>query len=139
MLPAQNHQVIFRSRLKYACCGLIVICMGLLSRSNHANLPKFIVTYAGDALWALTAFLGVGFLFPSLSPWRVSALTAAFSGIIEVSQLYHQPWLDAVRHTFMGALVLGKGFLWSDLLCYAAGISIGLFAELTIGRRERRT
>ena len=40
---------------------------------------------------------------------------------VEVSQLYHTPLLDAVRQTTPGALVLGQGFLWSDLVCYVVG------------------
>ena len=46
------------------------------------------------------------------------------------------PWLDALRATLFGRLVLGQGFLWSDLVCYAAGIAIGVVAELAL--RVRR-
>ena len=46
-----------------------------------------------------------------------------------MSQLYHAPWIDAIRDTLPGALVLGYGFLWSDLACYAAGVALGAGVE----------
>lgn|SRR5262245_37632130 len=133
-----NDRIFFRSRLSYASCVLLVTCLGLASRSKQIPLPTFIALYAGDTLWALMVFLLIGILFPSLSTWRVAALAALFSLIIEVSQLYHAPWLDRVRHTRPGALVLGQGFLWSDLVCYAIGIALGLYAELTIEGLRRK-
>ena len=85
--------------------------------------------YAGDTLWALVAFLGIGLLLPRASTWRVAALAMSFSVMIEVSQLYHAPWIDSIRGTTLGALVLGHGFLWSDLACYAVGVGIGVLIE----------
>jgi hypothetical protein len=53
---------------------------------------------------------------------------------VEVSQLYHAPWIDAIRQTRLGGWVLGFGFLWSDLACYAVGIATGAVAELGLSR-----
>lgn len=118
-----------RSRAAYAASILLVICLGLLSRSNHIPLPAFIATYAGDTLWALLVFLGFGWLFPAYSTIRVALYAAAFSLGIELSQLYHTPWLDALRTNRLAALVLGQGFLWSDLVCYAVGVTLGILLE----------
>ena len=52
-----------------------------------------------------------------------------FALVIETSQLFHTPWLDALRANRFAALVLGQGFLWSDLLCYAVGIALGVVME----------
>ncbi len=51
----------------------------------------------------------------------------------------HAPWIDGIRNTTLGGLVLGFGFLLSDLVCYLVGIAAGAFAELTMRRwREKR-
>lgn len=120
-----------RSRLAYALLIALVIGLGLGSRSVSFSsyLPTFIREYAGDTLWALMAFLGFGFLFPKFSTWRVAALALSFAIFIECSQLYHAPWLDAIRHTRLGGLILGFGFLWSDLVCYVVGIALGVAFE----------
>ena len=85
--------------------------------------------YAGDTLWALAAFLGIGLVRPRASTWRAAAVAMSFSVMIEVSQLYHAPWIDSVRGTTLGGLILGYGFLWSDLVCYAVGVGLGIVIE----------
>ena len=126
------------ARAAYLFAAVAAIVLGLASRRYAALLPEFVAAYAGDFLWALTAYLGVRFLFPR---WPVAGAGAAallFAFSIELSQLYHAPWIDAARHTTIGGLVLGFGFLWSDILCYAAGVGAGVAADflLTSARRD---
>jgi hypothetical protein len=103
--------------------------LGIGSRRFGHSLPGFVATYVGDTLWALVAFLGIGLILPRVSTWRVAALAMSFSAMIEVSQLYHAPWIDSIRHTTLGGLVLGFGFLWSDLACYVVGVGLGVMIE----------
>ena len=56
---------------------------------------------------------------------------------VEFSQLYQAGWINAVRETHLGALVLGRGFLWSDLACYTAGVGAGWLAELVAAAARR--
>ena len=60
-----------------------------------------------------------------------------FCFVIELSQLYHAPWIDGLRHTRLGGLILGYGFLWSDLICYAVGVATGWLIELAILQPEK--
>lgn len=80
---------------------------------------------------ALVAFLGIGLLSPRASTWWVALLAMSFSAAIEVSQLYHAPWIDSIRRTTLGGLTLGYEFLWSDLVWYAVGVGTGMLVELT--------
>lgn len=126
-----------RSRLINAIAFFIVILLGLSSRNYSNMMPKWIGDYAGDTLWALMVFLGMGFLFKKWSALRVGLTALLFSFAIEASQLYHAPWIDGIRKTRLGALVLGFGFLWSDLACYTAGILIGMLFERLIIEKLR--
>lgn len=120
-----------RSRVRYALLMFLIVGLGLASRSPQIPWPYLFSAYAGDTLWALLVFLGLGFLFPH-SATRHHALGAmAFAFAIEFSQLYHAPWLDVLRAHRLAALVLGQGFLWSDLVCYAVGVAIGTALEST--------
>src|SRR5271157_1965115 len=103
--------------------------LGIGSRRYAHALPGFIATYAGDTLWALAAFFGFGVLLPKTSTQTIAILAMAFSVAIEFSQLYHAPWIDSIRQTTLGGLILGFGFLWSDLICYAVGVGLGLAIE----------
>jgi len=57
--------------------------------------------------------------------------------LVKISQLYHAPWIDAIRQATLGGLVLGFGFLWTDLVCYLVGVMIGVIAERAIVGRMR--
>lgn len=123
-----------RHRARYLLLIPIVVALGLGSRSGWAAMPGFVAEYAGDTLWALTAFLAVGLLAPTISTLRAASIAAAFALLIELSQLHHAAWIDGLRDTRVGGLVLGYGFLWSDLACYAVGITIGVAGE-AVARR----
>lgn len=122
--------LLIRNRIIYVFIIVIVIGLGLASRHYPDLLPHFLASYAGDTLWALLVFLLLGLLFPTMSTLKVAVIALLFSWSIEISQLYHAPWLDEIRNYQLGALVLGHGFLWSDILCYTVGITIGVIGEL---------
>jgi glycopeptide antibiotics resistance protein len=117
-----------RNRITYAVGILLVILLGLASRSQ-LQLPSLVKEYAGDLLWALAVYLTVAFLFSQLSIIRVAVTAALISLGVEVSQLYHAAWMDHIRGLRVGGLLLGHGFLWSDLVCYGIGIIIGIFMD----------
>lgn len=112
--------------------AIAVVVLGLSSRRYSRVLPDFLVSYAGDTLWAMTAFFGVGMLFPRWSTLRVCITALLFAFAVELSQLYHSPWIDQIRRTMVGGFILGYGFLWSDLLCYVVGVSIGCTLEMLL-------
>ena len=115
----------------------MVIASGLLLRSHYVTLSGFIVKYGGDALWALVVFLGFGFILVHASTMRLAAMALLFSWAVEFSQLYHAPWIDTIRSTRLGGMVLGSTFNVPDLLAYAVGIGIGVSLE-SIWHRTRR-
>jgi hypothetical protein len=125
-----------RSRLAQVVSAAIVICFGMASRWRLVGLPPFWAKYSGDALWALLVFIGLGLLFPSQRTWRLAALAFGVACADEFSQLYHAPWIDAVRRTWLGHAILGDVFAWPDLVAYAAGIAAGAIAEW--GARKAR-
>lgn len=80
-------------------------------------------------------FIGFGFLFPKIETKELAVISLLFCYGIEMSQLYHAPWIDSIRATTLGGLVLGYGFLWSDLIAYTIGVGIGLFLELKLRKK----
>ena len=126
-----------RNRLLYLILTIIVMILGLLSRKIE-NLPEIISSYSGDILWALMVFLIIAFIFNKKSTIFTISWEIIFSYSIEISQLYHAPWIDAIRNTTLGGLILGFGFLWSDLVCYTIGIIIGIIIEKLLNKKRRK-
>ncbi|WP_144507766.1 DUF2809 domain-containing protein, partial [Bacillus mycoides] len=99
-----------RNRLLYAPFTIVVIILGLSSRKFAFALPDLLNEYLGDALWALMIFTGFGFLFPKIETKKLAFISLIFCYGIEISQLYHVVWIDSIRATTLGGLVLGYGF-----------------------------
>jgi hypothetical protein len=125
-----------RNRIYYFFILAFIFIIGLSSRSFKTSLPVFVADYAGDFLWALMVFVLLGLIFNRAGSVSLGVIALLFSFAIEFSQLYHAPWIDSIRATKIGGLVLGFTFLWSDLICYAAGITLGVVLELVFQKRE---
>lgn len=110
-----------KNRLKYLTLVIAVVLTGLASRRFSAA-DGFIHNYVGDALWAAMIYFGFRFLKPILRPRWTAVAALIFCFLIEISQLYQAEWLNTIRRTTLGGLVLGFGFLWSDFVCYSVGV-----------------
>jgi len=120
-------------RSVYFAAGLATMLAGLGSRKLRDDLPPLLAEYAGDTLWALMLFWLVSALISGQPLAMRAAISLALAYFVELSQLYHAPWIDSIRQTTLGGLVLGFGFLWTDLVCYTLGIAIGVSLEWAIG------
>jgi Protein of unknown function (DUF2809) len=121
------------NRLHYFLLTTASLLIGYFSRQN-TKAGTFIHDYAGDAIWAGMIYFGIRFLLPK-APLKTSVLyTFIFTYCIEISQLYQADWINAIRHTKLGGLVLGFGFLWSDLLMYTIGISLAFLLDVWLSK-----
>lgn len=121
-----------RSRLVTAALLLLTIALGLASRRFAPALPHFIAAYAGDALWAAMVFWIAAFVRPRANTRTLAAVALGVSFAVELSQLYQARWVNEIRDTRLGALALGHGFLWSDLVCYAAGVLAAALVDIAV-------
>ncbi|HGH1669467.1 DUF2809 domain-containing protein [Bacillus thuringiensis] len=124
-----------RNRVVYALFTIVVIILGLSSRKFAFALPHLLNDYLGDALWALMIFTGFGFLFPKTETKKLAFISLMFCYGIEASQLYHAEWIDSIHATTLGGLVLGYGFLWSDVVAYTIGVGVGILCEFMLRRK----
>lgn len=121
-----------RSRFKLGVGILAVIALGLASRKYSAVFPLFLGKYPGDALWALMVFLGWAFVKPSAPTSQLAFLALVSSYAVEFSQLYQAPWINAIRITTAGHLVLGSKFSWLDICSYTIGVAIGVYLDIKL-------
>jgi len=119
-------------RNRIVSAGLIVIAawFGVHARRYGEVLPDAVAGYAPEVLWAMAVFATIGLIFPTAASWQVAAVAYVLTTGFEYSQLHHEPWIDALRGTPLGALALGSDFLIPDLTCYAVGVLLGLLIEL---------
>ncbi len=119
-----------KTRLLSITIAILLIPIGLATRQYGNEWMKL---YAGDALWAAMIYWGFKFLFAQ-NPKRTAFYALIFCFFIEFSQLYHEPWIDQIRNARLGGLVLGFGFLWSDLVCYLVGVVFSYWGDFFLGK-----
>jgi Protein of unknown function (DUF2809) len=111
------------------------IALGLATRRFPAAFPAPVATYGGDALWAVMIFWLVALWRRHAATPHIGLAALGICVLVESSQLYHAPWIDAIRATSLGALALGYGFLWTDLVAYTVGVVLAAGIDALVVHR----
>ena len=122
-------------RILHAVLALLTVPVGMSTRIYKAQMPYLIGAYGGDILYATLIFFCIRFCLPRKKLATIALYAYLVCITIECLQLYHAPWIEAVRHTPPFGLIFGYGFLWSDWICYALGV---LLAWAFAGTAEKR-
>ena len=120
----QGGLIMKKKRVVYFSLVCVVILLGLISRQL-----SFVPLFIGDLLWAVMMFFIVRFIFPERAPMLIVFISLILCYAVEISQLYQAEWINSIRQTLPGRLILGQGFLWSDIVSYTLGILLALFFE----------
>lgn len=117
---------------------LLVVPLGYGARfylnSEQEWLRNLLGNIAYESFWIWL----VVFLFPQTAPLNAAVGVCVASFAIEFLQLWHPAWLEAVRATLPGRLILGNSFLWADLPQYGLGSFVGWLWLWTLSRKLNR-
>ena len=120
-----------RRRLRYLVLAIGTIAVGLIVHRAGGMLPPALRDILGDALWAMMIVWWMGAAAPR-SRLRTRGVAAlAICVAVEISQRYHSPFLDGLRRTLPGHLVLGNGYDPRDLVSYAVGVVVAVVVAQT--------
>lgn len=110
---------------------IITVGLGLFVRAKANWFPEVFNLYAGDALYAFMMYYIVCLFTNKATVYRaIAALLICY--VIEFSQLYQAEWINTIRQTLLGRLVLGSGFLYSDLSAYLMGGLVACFTDVLL-------
>lgn len=121
-------------RWQYLVAAVVIIAVGLNIRK-----VSFLPDEAGDALWAMVVFCCWRMILPRKPLPAVAIISLLTSYAVEFSQLIRVEWLDRFRSTTIGHLLLGQGFLWTDIIAYTIGIAIVYLVVLLITKNKKGT
>ena len=116
-------------RIIYFLLIILLIIFGLSSRRFTDYLPQFISLHFGDTCWTATLYFFLRFIFIRKSLTIIFIASLFISFLVEISQLYQAEWINTIRATTLGALVLGSGFLWIDFVRYTVGAIIAFVVD----------
>ncbi len=115
--------------MKYRIALLIsivfIVPFGYVVRGSQGLGLPWLHDLLGSVAYEIFWILLVAFLYPKASPkWTAIGVCLATCGV-EFLQLWQPPFLQAVRSTLLGRLVLGTTFTWLDFISYFVGSFAG--------------
>ena len=125
-----------RLRLGFVALAMTAIGLGLAVHWGGGRLPPMLRDVLGDALWATMIAGWVGIAVPRMAPGRRGLAAFGICALVEFSQLYHAPMLDALRRTTLGHLVLGSDFDGRDFAAYGVGVLVAMWLERRLFSRR---
>ena len=123
-----------RTRLAAAGGAALLVPIGLGTKIYAGPGADVVRASVGGALYVAFFCLAALVVWPRARPWVVSASVLGATCLVEVLQLWHPAWLEAIRATTPGGLLLGSAFGWEDFPWYGVGALLGLGALLAAQR-----
>ena len=114
------------TRGRLAAALAVVTPLGFLTKVYEGPGRDFVRGYVGGLLYEVSWVLIVLSLRPAARPPAVAAWVFLATALVETAQLWHPPWLERVRETFLGHALLGSTFHPFDFAAYAGGCAAAL-------------
>lgn len=105
---------------------IIIIPLGLVSKFYKGPLDQWLNNYSGGIFYEIFWILLVILIKPKIKPSIATLWVFMITALLEVLQLWHPPFLEAIRATLIGRLLIGTTFDWWDFLHYILGCTITL-------------
>ena len=121
-----NRNFDFCMRLYTTLLFVIIIPIGFYTKFYNGPGAHWVNNSLGGVLYEIFWCLVIFFTLPKTRPFIIACSVFIITSILEILQLWHPPFLQAVRRTFIGKTLIGTSFVWPDFLYYLIGCSIGL-------------
>lgn len=129
---------IARVRLATVVLILTTIAIGLGCKQYSGPGHAFVNNWGPASVCYEVLFVLVGFLvFPRRAMIaKIAICVCLLTCLVEISQLFHIQWLDELRKTFFGRMLLGTSFSWWDFPAYPVGAWVGWIVARWISRLD---
>ncbi|MBL1173814.1 DUF2809 domain-containing protein [Pantanalinema sp. GBBB05] len=122
--PLSPNHSDFRYRLILLISMIVIVPLGYIIRFSEVDQGGF-GDFFGSVAYEIFWILLIVFYFPKFSVMKAAIAVCLATCAIEFLQLWTPPFLQAIRATLPGRLVLGNTFLWSDFPAYFVGSFLG--------------
>ena len=119
----------------YLALALVTVVAGLLVRFAPLGLPWFVMKYGGSTLWAAMIYWTLAIVWPKGRPLRLGWVAGGIALLAELQRLYDAAWLDALRASLPGVLLLGRYFSLWDIVAYWLAIAVVALLDGLVIRR----
>ncbi|MGB3401863.1 MAG: DUF2809 domain-containing protein [Microcoleaceae cyanobacterium] len=111
---------------------IFLIPFGIFSKYYQGLFQEWINNSFGGIPYIIAWTALILLIQPHFNPKKVAFWVLIVNVFIEFLQLWHPPFLQAIRATFLGRMLLGTTFVFSDFIYYGIGclLSGWLFTSL---------
>ncbi|MGF1491517.1 MAG: DUF2809 domain-containing protein [Microcoleaceae cyanobacterium] len=110
------------------------IVLGLASKFYNGPLENWVNDSFSSIFYEMCWAFLVAFVWPALTLIQIAVGVFVLTCGLEILQLWHPPFLEAIRATLLGRLILGTTFVATDFLYYGVGCVV---AGLCLYRLKR--
>lgn len=111
-------------RLSLLLSLIVVAPLGYVIRFAGA-MPEWLNDALGSVFYEIFWILLIVWVYPQVLPLKAAIGVCLATCGLEFLQLWQPQWLQALRATVPGRLVLGNTFTWSDFPAYFVGSFAG--------------
>jgi len=114
-------------KLRWQLAGilLVVIPIGFFTKLYRGPVQLWVNHSLGGVLYEIFWCLVVAWGWPKARPFLVALWIFLMTCCLEFLQLWHPLFLETIRNTCIGQVLLGTTFTWWDLPHYLIGSVIG--------------
>jgi hypothetical protein len=102
-----------------------LVPLGLYTKVYAGPAAAWVNNSLGGVFYVLFWCLLLFWLQSGLRPGRVALAVLAVTCLLEFLQRWHPPWLEGLRSFWLGQILLGTTFAWSDFPYYFIGAGLG--------------
>jgi hypothetical protein len=127
----------YRNQLWKTILVLFIITpLGFATKFYSGWGQHWVYNYAGDILYPVFWYFLILLGFPRCNPIVLAIVNFTVDVLIECSQIYSNAFLEMVRSSFIGLVVLGQGFDIRDVGYYLIGntLAVGSYYLLRFQR-----
>ena len=123
--PFSRSHRFFNYRLALLASILFIVPFGLAMKFYRGPGQEWLNNSFGGVPYEIFFVLLVVFIWPQLPAVRAAVAVCLVTCLLECLQLWHPPFLQAIRATLLGRLLLGNTFQWTDFPYYFIGSFLG--------------
>ena len=100
---------------------LLVIPIGFFTKSYTGPASAWVQDHLGGLLYVVFWCLAARLVFRKANPLIIAGTVLVATCCLEVLQLWHPPFLEIIRSTFLGRTLIGTTFSVPDFPYYVLG------------------
>ena len=116
-----------RLRMGYGLAALLLFVIEVLIALFVRD--RFIRPYGGDILVTLLICCVIRVILPRGYRLPMGGGVLAFAILVEIGQYFGLVYLLGLGHIEFFRILMGTGFSWWDMVCYAAGCAVFVAAD----------